>query len=289
MSDLARLRRRFAEDTCGRAGVRTAALAEALASVPREVFLPPGPWTVMGVGDAFGGRLTQDADPRHLYQDVSVAIDPSRQLYNGSPSSVLPALDALGLQAGSRVLHLGCGLGYYTALMATVAGASGRVRAVEVDGQLAAQARRNLASFGEVEVAHGDGRAVPDGPLDAILVHAGVTHPLDTWMDALVPGGRLVLPITATMPQLGPLGKGLMIVLTRRDDGTFDCRVLGFVMIYSALGIRDDSLNAVIGATLMKGPPPPSARLRRDRHEPCQTCWLHTPVSCLDALRGRNP
>ena len=57
--------------------------------VPRERFLPPGPWTVRSEAD-FGGpaRQTPDDDPRHVYHNLSVAIDPARQLFNGPPSLV---------------------------------------------------------------------------------------------------------------------------------------------------------------------------------------------------------
>ena len=83
---------------------------------------------------------------------------------------------------------------------------------------------------------------------DAIVIHAGVTHPLDAWLDALAGGGRMILPLTATMPQMGPLGKGMTLLLTKEDDGAFLVRPLNFVAIYSAVGVRDESLNAAIGA-----------------------------------------
>ena len=50
------------------ANIRSASVVEALATVPREQFLPPGPWTVRSEAD-FGAppRQTDDADPRHVY------------------------------------------------------------------------------------------------------------------------------------------------------------------------------------------------------------------------------
>ena len=61
-----------------------------------------------------------------------------------------------------------------------------------------------------------DAAAQPSGEtFDAILVNAGVTHPLDSWLDALAPGGRLILPLTATGGAMGNIGKGLVFLVRR--------------------------------------------------------------------------
>jgi protein-L-isoaspartate(D-aspartate) O-methyltransferase len=84
-------------------------------------------------------------DPNHLYRDVAVTIDPSRGLNNGQPSGVATWLHLLELQRGNRVLHVGCGLGYYTAVIAAAV-APGEVIGVELDAALASQAGTNLAA-----------------------------------------------------------------------------------------------------------------------------------------------
>jgi hypothetical protein len=49
-----------------------------------------------------------------------------------------------------------------------------------------------------------------------------VTHPLDGWLDAMAPGGRMILPLTGTMTVMGAnIGKGLVLLLTGRDAGDF--------------------------------------------------------------------
>src|SRR5262245_36274936 len=151
--DLDTRRRCFAEEIEVLANLRSAGLVDALAAVPRERFLPPGPWLIRAEGD-FGGppRQTLDADPRHLYHNVGVAIDPSRDLFNGAPGIIAKALDALALRPGQHALHIGCGLGYYSAVMAHAVGRSGRVLAVDVDAALAAGARHNLSSMPWTEV-----------------------------------------------------------------------------------------------------------------------------------------
>jgi protein-L-isoaspartate O-methyltransferase len=63
-----------------------------------------------------------------------------------------------------------------------------------------------------------DGDGARHGPSDhAILVDAGMTHPLASWLDALLPDGRLVLPPTVAMPPGSPIGKGMAAVLTRQE------------------------------------------------------------------------
>lgn len=283
MIDLTARRRFFAEEIEAVANLRSRALVEALASVPREQFLPPGPWVVRGESDFAGPpRETPDADPRHLYHNIGVAIDPARQLFNGQPSVIATAIDALALAPGKRVLHIGCGLGYYTALMAHSVGRGGRVVAVEVDAALAAEARANLRSTPWVDVRRGDGSGPLGESFDGILVNAGVTHPLETWLDALAPGARMVVPLTAAM---GPtLGKGVMVLLTNDGDGSvLAARGLTPVAIYSAVGLRDEGLNGRLGPALARSFFPHLTRLRRDRHDEGPACWLHAPTFCLQS------
>ena len=288
------LRRRFfAEELEAVCKLRSAALVDAFAVVPREQFLPPGPWTVLATAD-FGvspapTRTTSDANPAHVCHNIAVAIDPARQLFNGQPGTIAIWIDALELVPGARVLHVGCGLGYYTAVMAHCVGPSGRIVAFDVDGTLAAEARRNLAAMAWVDVRHGDASQPMGESFDAILVNAGVTHPLDAWLDALASGGKMTLPLTSTMiPMGGTIGKGLVFVVSKESETLFPARALTIVAIYSALDIRDESLNERLGKALMAGPARWQAitRLRRDVHEPSSSCWFHGTTSCLSLGQG---
>ena len=290
--DLAAYRRFYAEEIQMTSNLRTPALVEALATVPRERFLPPGPWGVRGETDFQAPlRYTPGDDPRFICHNMSVAIDPARMLFNGSPGLLSSAIDALALEPGQRVLHLGTGLGYYTALIASVVGPGGHVLAIEVDEALARQARSNLADRPWVEVRHDDGRAPITGPFDAMLINAGVTHPERQWLDALGAGGRMLLPLTASLAMPGapsPAGaamanisKGLMVLLTRRDDASaFTARTVTFVAIYSALGLRDEATNTELGRAMSRMPFAPLRRFRLDAHEPDASCWCHTAHGC---------
>jgi protein-L-isoaspartate(D-aspartate) O-methyltransferase len=289
------LRRRFfAEELEAVCKLRTPALVDAFARVPRDQFLPPGPWTVLSdsgesymIGGAMRTRLTRDADPARVHHNIAVAINPERQLFNGQPATLGAWIDALDLGRGARVLHVGAGLGYYTAVMGECAGSTGRVVAFEVDEALAAGATRRLASRPWIEVRHGDASGPRGETFDAILVNAGVTHPLDSWLDGLAPGGRLMLPLTMTMPAMGStLGKGVVVLLTRDETGAFGARVIAVVAVYSALGIRDVEMNDRIGKALAAGPARwmQVTRLRRDPHEPEASCWLHGSSCCVSSM-----
>ena len=280
LMDLDARRRFFAEEIEAIAHLTSPALVDALATVPREAFLGAGPWMVRGEADAQAApRRTPDADPRHVYHNLSVAIDLSRQLFNGAPAILARAIDALGLGPGDRVLHVGAGTGYYTALMAHIVGAGGRVVALEVDEAIAGAARTNLAAMPWVEMRHGDGSEPLRESFDAIMVNAGVTHPLDAWLDALVPAGRMMLPLTVAMA--ATVGKGLLVRVVRTDSpDLFDARVVNFIAIYSALGIRDEARNRELAQAMQSHPMPPLTQLRRDSHERSPSCWLHHPGCC---------
>jgi protein-L-isoaspartate(D-aspartate) O-methyltransferase len=283
MSDIEAQRRYFSEEIQVTANLKSAAVVDALASVARERYLPAGPWTIRGEADFQAPpRQTADADPRHLYHNVAVAIDPGRMLFNGAPGLIAMAIDSLMLRPGDRVLHLGTGLGYYTALIASCVGPAGRVLGIEVDAGLAAGARANLADQHHVEIRQGNGAGQLGETFDAMLINAGVTHPLQSWIDALAVGGRMIVPITATMPPMTTIGKGPMVLLTRTGDpARLGARFVGFVAIYSAIGLRDDATNALVGKALAASPFAPVTSLRLDPHEAGPTCWVHGTDFCL--------
>jgi len=154
MRELDAIRQYYAEELRAVANLQSEALVRAFAKVPREHFLGPGPWQILNPShliddnnEATYYRDTADADPKQLYHNILVAIDAKRSLNNGQPSFVATLIDSLELNPGDRVLHIGCGTGYYSAIMAEVIGADGHLIAVEVDSELAVLARSNLEMF----------------------------------------------------------------------------------------------------------------------------------------------
>jgi len=178
-ADLTAVRRRFAAAIGAAAGL-PGRLVEAFATVPRERFLDPGPWVTWGDGE-FAPRTTPDADPAHVYRNQAMAIDAPRDLFNGLPSFLGRMIAELDLVPGRRVLHVGTGLGYYTAVMGDVVRPGGSVLGIEVDQGLAERARAIVLPDSPVEIRDGDGSGPFDRRFDAILVNAGVTHPQGAW------------------------------------------------------------------------------------------------------------
>src|SRR5262249_2208722 len=149
---------------------------------------------------------------------------------------------------GQRVMQVGAGTGYYTAVLAEIVGPSGRVIAVECDGELAAKARVNLREWIQVEVVHGDGRTHDPGEVDAIIVFAGSSHPAPLWLDGLPDGGQLLLPLTGDNWRGFVLGvtryhdydRRFIVLPTARDPDRFDAVSVGPIGIFPCVGGRDE-------------------------------------------------
>lgn len=287
MDSLSYIRRRYAEEIRVTSNLRSKSLVEAFATVPRERFLGPGPWQIPRTECSLwqklarpllgSYRITPDNNPKHLYQNVLVAIDPSRNLNNGQPSGIAFWLDALGLRLADHVLHVGCGVGYYTAIIAEVVGAAGYVVGIEIDAALALRARENLAYFDHVEVVHGDGGAHILPPFDAIFINAGASHPRVVWLDSLKLGGRLILPLTTDE------GRGGMLKVERWERG-FMARFLSTVSVFPCSGSRDEESSRRLQEVLKLKPLRSVASLRREPHEIDNTCWLHGNSFCLSTI-----
>jgi protein-L-isoaspartate(D-aspartate) O-methyltransferase len=178
---------RFAESIVAKAGVLDEQTAEVLinafASVPRDRFVESG----------FAPRATEDiALPIGFNQTIS------------KPSTVARMLGILGIRRGMRVLEVGCGSGYCSAVMAA---AGAQVFALEYVGLLAQRTRRLLDSlnYQNILIRRGDGRRGWDehAPYDAIVVSAafeGVEPELVAQLKN--PGGRMVAPIGNTRGQI---------------------------------------------------------------------------------------
>ncbi|HWF96858.1 MAG TPA: methyltransferase domain-containing protein [Xanthobacteraceae bacterium] len=263
-------RRSYAEELKYVAHIGSDAIVRAFAKVPREAFLGPGPWRIASGKD----WTTADDDPKHLYHNILVAIDPARGLNNGQPGFLAYLIDALELKAGEHVAHIGCGTGYYSAILAEVVGKNGRVTAVEIDRKLAARAKRNLSPWPHVSVMAADGSRCGLDPVDALLINAGATHPAAVWLDALAPGGRMVLPLTVE-------NRGGSVLKVTRLAAGYSARFIGAVGIFPCAGARSKRANRQLRAAFAAGKANAVRSLRRDRHKLDRTCWLHGTDFCL--------
>lgn len=228
MSDLAAARARYVAMIAKRERIASKRLLEALATVPREDFLARGPWRIKGEA-AHSYRLTPDADPVHLYDNVLVAIDARRKLDTGLPSLWAYFIDLLDIKEKDRVVQIGCGLGYFSAVLSKMVGPKGRVHAIECDERLAARAATYLRAHDNVEVAHGDGCRDIGEPADVIIVHAGFSHPHPLWLRSLRPRGRLLVPLTQRDRE------GAALKITRKGKG-FEAEAVQQIRIFPGEG-----------------------------------------------------
>lgn len=169
-----------------------ALLCEAFALVHRVDFLP--------------------ADQRRFAGDDAALRIGHRQT-NSQPSTVRAMLDLLDVRAGHRVLDVGCGSGWTTALLGALVGPGGEVVGVEVVPELTVWGRENLAGYAmawtSVHQAVPGVLGLPErGPFDRVLVSAEATRVPLALVDQLVIGGLMVVPVT-----------GRMTVVRRTPDG----------------------------------------------------------------------
>ena len=289
MSDreMEEIRRKFAERVANAATLESDALRAAFAAVRREDFVGPGPWQIMRSADISEGyEQTPDANPVHLYDLVTVALDPERLLNNGEPASLARWLDQLAIRSGTRFLHVGSGVGYYTAIVAQAVSRAGYVLALEVDPTLAQRAARNLADWSNIEVRCAPGPESSDGPFDAIFVNAGATDLDMSWLDRLSERGRLLVPLTVSLPEK-ELGFGQML-LVERSGSHWPARFVGPVGIFHCKGARSERGEQLLRASFGSRKEGLVASLRRDPHSLDPECWLHAASFCL-SKRSPSP
>jgi len=291
MMTIEECRRFYSEEIRFAANVQSPALVEAFARVPREDFLGPGPWELgspalraMALGGGMDMSYTRVEDARQLYHNVVVALDKEGDIHNGQPSALAWWIGAIDLQPGERAYHLGCGVGYYTAIMAEVVGPGGSITGCEVQRELAARAKQNLSRYPNVTVTEGDGATFDPGECDAMLINAGTTHPLPLWLDRLREGGRLVVPLTLAMAPTR--GAGVMAKIVRQGSG-FTAQVVTAVGIYSCASARDAQREPLIRAAITSGALMKMKSVRRDTHEQSDTCVLHGADVCLSSAEIR--
>ena len=174
----------------------------------------------------------------------------------------------------ASMVHVGIGTGYYSAVLADIVGPGGHVTAIEIDAELAARARANLAlAWPQAHVVNADGFTYrPDQAADVIIVNAGVTHLSLAWLDALAQdNSRLLVPLTEAQRV------GVFLLITRRPGHTsrYAARYVCRVGIIDCIGGRDTDAEQRLTAALRRSRfDPPVQSLRRAPDEPDETCWL---------------
>jgi protein-L-isoaspartate(D-aspartate) O-methyltransferase len=197
-------------------GIRDERVLQAMASLPRERFVPE--------------------DRRAIaYADEALPIPAGQTI--SQPWIVARMTELVSPRVGDRVLDIGTGSGYQAAILASL---GARVVSIERQPELAASARERLAELGfgeQVEVRLGDGSlGDPTGaPWDGILVAAAAPAIPVPLREQLSPnGGRLVIPV-------GNRGRQDLLLVVR-DGDTWDERSDGPVVFVPLLGEQGFSI-----------------------------------------------
>jgi protein-L-isoaspartate(D-aspartate) O-methyltransferase len=188
---------------------------EAMAKVPRELFVP-------------------DQIRSRAYDDMPLPIGFGQTI--SAPHMVAIMCELLDLQPGMKVLEVGGGSGYHAAVMANLVGPQGHIYAVERVHELAAHARENLKNAGitNVIVIEGDGsRGLPEyAPYDRISVAATAPHVPEPLKEQLRQGGKLVIPVG--------MGYQELVVVTRKNGFTTEKKMaVAFVPLIGEHGFKE--------------------------------------------------
>ena len=180
-------------------GIRDRRVLAAFARVPRERFVP-------------------EPSRRDAADDRALDIGCGQTI--SQPYVVARMTEVLELTGSERVLEVGAGSGYQTAILAELLPSPNVVRSIEIVSELALRARHVLRELGytNVDLIVADGAAGWEGagPFDAILVAAAPLEVPQPLLDQLAVGGRLVIPI-------GPVGGNQVLELWRRaSDKVFE-------------------------------------------------------------------
>ena len=286
-------RRFYGEEIRFAANISSPALIDAFTRVPREKYLGPGPWLIaspdlrgMGAPGGMQTTYTEISDPRQLYHNIVVVLDKASDINNGQPSALAKWIDSMDLKPGERAYHVGCGVGYYTAIMAELVGPEGSVAGSEFVPTLAERAKQNLTGYPQATVHAGDGATYDPGECDAMLINAGCTHPLPLWLDRLSEGGRLIIPLTIAITPT--LGAGMMVKIVRHGD-TYSVELVSSLAIYSCKNARDPNLETLLRTAMTKGGLSKVKSVRRDPHESADSCILHGEGVCLSSNQAEYP
>jgi protein-L-isoaspartate(D-aspartate) O-methyltransferase len=215
-ADLTLMRERLAERV---GGTGDPAVKAALARVPRHLFLPGVP-------------------PEEAYQDEAIVTrrDAAGMAVSSSSQPAIMAimLSQLSLAPGHRVLEIGAGTGYNAALISEITGPAGLVVTVDIDPEVAQEARDHVVAAGYpgivVLAADGADGAAGHGPYDRLIATVGLADLPPAWLSQMTDDGLIVVPLDVH-------GTQLSVAFQRTADGHWASRSVvpcGFIRMRGA-------------------------------------------------------
>ncbi len=264
MDRLADFRSVFARAVMARAGSTDPHLLRAFSEVPRHEFIGASPWYF----NEHGPPVVSD-DPALLYQDVAMGLAPERGITTGLPSLHARCMAACELKPGEKVIQIGAGSGYFSAVLAELVGESGSVVAFEIDNALAKAAVRNLKRWRQVRVEATSGVSGISGSADVVYVNAGVQQLPRAWFEALAPGGRLLAPITP-----GAEEGGIFLVRRLASKTVLQAEFVCRARFVPCLGAEDEAASALLKEAFAAGGHDAVRSLRLCPEAPDETAWF---------------
>jgi protein-L-isoaspartate(D-aspartate) O-methyltransferase len=197
---------------------------------------------------------------------------------------------ACAIKPGDRVVHVGAGVGYYTAILAELVGEAGHVSGFEIDTVLATAAARNLArwSWASVDATSGINDTLPQA--DLIYVNAGVEDIPRAWLASLLPAGRLLLPLAPRSTDRG----GCFVIQSVGASAVLQVRFVCHAQFVPCVGAQDDAVRERIVEAFRMGGCETVRSLRLHPELPDDSAWLRGPdwwlsTRAVDAAEGPTP
>ena len=217
MDNYIQARRRMVEEQIAARGVRDPRVLAAIVAIPRHVFVPEGQW-------------------HHAHEDHPLPLADGQTV--SQPYIVAAMTEALELTSESKVLEIGTGSGYQTAILATLAK---MVYSVEIIKNLSVQARLALLRLDvrNVRFRIGDGH---DGwpefaPYDRVIVTAAADTMPYSLVEQMANGGKMVVPV-------GPAGSQILVLVTKHGKKLVQRHLMSVAFVPF---VRDDEVRGTRG------------------------------------------